>query len=170
MAGEADCNGNGVPDATDIRNGTSEDCQPDGVPDECQVAEGVLYAYDAGPDRSGRWGWGVGGARGTVLPRGRRFPFIGGVEYEGLEVPAGTLVRAGIWSDPDADGDPADAVLLAEAESEASATGAGRIAFDSGVEVGGDGTSFFVGLWFEDAPGWRVRVRLRRVSPGRASC
>ena len=35
FAGESDCNGNGVPDATDIRNGTSVDCQPDGVPDEC---------------------------------------------------------------------------------------------------------------------------------------
>ena len=71
-------------------------------------------------------------------------------------LPAGTLVRAGIWSDPDADGDPADAALLATAEAEVSSSGFGRIAFESGIEVGGDGTSFFVGLWFEDAPGWRL--------------
>jgi len=30
-----DCNGNGIPDPTDIANETSEDCDHDGVPDEC---------------------------------------------------------------------------------------------------------------------------------------
>ncbi|MCP4798140.1 MAG: hypothetical protein GY885_18450, partial [Phycisphaeraceae bacterium] len=154
FAGESDCNGNGVPDATDIRDGTSVDCQPDGVPDECQVAEGVLYAYDVGPDLQ------IGGG-GTSVVLGERFflaasfPFIGGVEYEGIDVPSGTLIAAAVWSDPDSDGDPADAVLLTTAESAASPSGSGRIAFESGVEVGGDGTSFFVGIWFENAPGWR---------------
>ncbi len=32
-----DCNGNGIPDPTDIANHTSPDCNADGVPDECQV-------------------------------------------------------------------------------------------------------------------------------------
>lgn len=31
----ADCNGNGIPDATDIADGTSTDANGDGVPDEC---------------------------------------------------------------------------------------------------------------------------------------
>ncbi len=31
-----DCNLNGVPDATDISNGTSDDVNGDGIPDECQ--------------------------------------------------------------------------------------------------------------------------------------
>jgi hypothetical protein len=31
-----DCNQNGIPDATDISNGTSNDCDHNGVPDECQ--------------------------------------------------------------------------------------------------------------------------------------
>jgi len=31
-----DCNGNGIPDAQDILNSTSQDCQPDGIPDECE--------------------------------------------------------------------------------------------------------------------------------------
>ena len=154
LAGEVDCNGNGVPDATDIRNGTSADCQPDGVPDECQVAEAVLYAYDAGPELQ------IGGGGSSVVLGERfflaeAFPFIGGVEYEGVDVPSGTLIRAAVWSDPDSDGDPADAVLLAAAEAEASSSGFGRITFESGFEVGGDGTSFFVGIWFENAPGWR---------------
>jgi hypothetical protein len=30
-----DCNGNGVPDACDIADGTSVDADGDGVPDEC---------------------------------------------------------------------------------------------------------------------------------------
>ncbi len=32
-----DCNGNGVPDATDIANGTSDDCNGNGIPDECDL-------------------------------------------------------------------------------------------------------------------------------------
>ena len=34
-SGFVDCNGNGVDDADDIANGTSEDCDGNGVPDEC---------------------------------------------------------------------------------------------------------------------------------------
>ncbi|MCB9858422.1 MAG: thrombospondin type 3 repeat-containing protein [Phycisphaerales bacterium] len=32
-----DCNGNGVPDVTDIANGTSEDCNENMIPDECDI-------------------------------------------------------------------------------------------------------------------------------------
>ncbi|NIM47868.1 MAG: hypothetical protein GTO22_01155, partial [Gemmatimonadales bacterium] len=32
-----DCNGNGVPDACDIADGTSDDADGDGVPDECDA-------------------------------------------------------------------------------------------------------------------------------------
>jgi serine protease AprX len=35
-----DCNGNGVPDVTDIATGASKDCQPNGIPDECDIADG----------------------------------------------------------------------------------------------------------------------------------
>lgn len=34
----ADCNSNGIPDATDIFNATSTDCNEDFKPDECQIA------------------------------------------------------------------------------------------------------------------------------------
>ena len=37
----ADCNGNGVADATDISGGTSQDCNENGVPDECDIAGGT---------------------------------------------------------------------------------------------------------------------------------
>ncbi len=35
-----DCNGNGVADATDIANGTSQDCNGNGIPDSCDIASG----------------------------------------------------------------------------------------------------------------------------------
>jgi len=35
-----DCNNNGVPDATDIANGTSQDCNGNGIPDLCDIASG----------------------------------------------------------------------------------------------------------------------------------
>jgi len=37
LAGFVDCNNNGIDDATDISNGTSQDCDSNGVPDECQL-------------------------------------------------------------------------------------------------------------------------------------
>ena len=41
IVADTDCNGNGVPDADDISNGTSTDCEGNGVPDECQFAGGT---------------------------------------------------------------------------------------------------------------------------------
>jgi len=98
-----DCNGNGVDDAIDIATGTSIDCQGDGAPDECQIADAVFYAYDSGATRT------LGGPSPTLGAVTRFwaagvFPFIGGVEFDGLDVPAGTLIGGGLWSDPDGDG------------------------------------------------------------------
>ena len=35
-----DCNNNGIADATDITNGTSQDCNGNGIPDSCDIASG----------------------------------------------------------------------------------------------------------------------------------
>ena len=32
-----DCNGNDIPDAEEIANGTSDDCDNNGIPDECET-------------------------------------------------------------------------------------------------------------------------------------
>ena len=149
-----DCNGNGVDDAIDIASGTSEDCQGDGAPDECQITGSVAYAYDSGPTRT------LGGPTPTLGAVTRFwaaavFPFIGGVEFEGLDVPAGTTIGAGLWSDPNGDGNPNDGQLLAEGGTVATEDGSGRVIFAEGIEVGGDGTSFFVGIWFEGVSGGR---------------
>ena len=48
-----DCNGNGIDDAIDIANGTSEDCNGNGVPDECdddRDGDGVIDDCDGCPD------------------------------------------------------------------------------------------------------------------------
>jgi len=42
---EIDCNGNSVPDTTDIAAATSLDCNQNGVPDECDIADG--FSADA---------------------------------------------------------------------------------------------------------------------------
>jgi hypothetical protein len=36
-----DCNSNGIPDAIDIVEGTSQDCQPNDIPDDCDIASGT---------------------------------------------------------------------------------------------------------------------------------
>ena len=49
-----DCNGNGIPDACDIANGTSLDLNSNGIPDECESSpcpwdldgDGVVGASD----------------------------------------------------------------------------------------------------------------------------
>jgi hypothetical protein len=62
---------------------------------------------------------------------------------------------AGVWSDPNQDGNPIDAVLLGSSALTLSA-GAGFQTFDllSAIDVGAAGTSFFVGMyWMDDASG-----------------
>ncbi len=42
----ADCNGNGIPDPTDIASGTSHDCNGNGIPDECDIASATSVDCD----------------------------------------------------------------------------------------------------------------------------
>ncbi|MCI0652702.1 MAG: hypothetical protein L0Z55_12555 [Planctomycetes bacterium] len=44
---DADCNANGVDDATDLLAGTSQDCNSNGFPDECDIAVGTSEDVDA---------------------------------------------------------------------------------------------------------------------------
>ena len=55
--GLVDCNGNGVPDAQDIADGTSQDCDANAVPDECETdtdGDGAIDACDECPDDAGK--------------------------------------------------------------------------------------------------------------------
>lgn len=45
--GQADCNGNTIPDALDIAQGTSQDCNTDTIPDECAGCTSACECNDA---------------------------------------------------------------------------------------------------------------------------
>jgi hypothetical protein len=45
VVGFADCNGNGIDDATEIAKGLVEDCQQNGIPDECELGGIEPIAY-----------------------------------------------------------------------------------------------------------------------------
>ena len=62
-----------------------------------------------------------------------------------------TMVGAGVWSDPNNDGDPADAVLLGTTplQMSMSAAGLNEFVLPTPINVGADGTSFFVGIFYE---------------------
>lgn len=116
-----DCNHNGIPDDCDIAAGAC-DCQGDGIPDECQLASKArdLYQYDDGSTENSV-GWTNGGelawmthyiapTAGTVTAIHTSF---GTPMYPGSSgASPGAPFRVHVYSDPDADGNPIDAVLL----------------------------------------------------------
>ncbi len=61
-------------------------------------------------------------------------------------------VGAGVWADPNQDGDPADAVLLGMSTTVVASAGWQSIALPSVVDVGPLGTSFFVGTFMAPGP------------------
>ena len=149
----ADCNGNFVPDDCDIAGGASQDCQPDGIPDDCQLADQPAY-----------YRWEDGRAEATVLSDG---DYTGWLQHfvvsEGVslitdvdifvsDAASGKNMSVYIWSDPDGDGDPTDARVLASLPVSIDASVAGRWnRFDlPDVDFGSDGVSFFVGALMED--------------------
>lgn len=116
-----DCNGNLVPDDCDLARGTSADCDGDGTPDDCQLGydHTVRYKIHDGVADNG-FGTGEPGtlawlqrfvaAEGlnTIREVGVEFALPwSGPAYNGLPV------TVGVWSDPDGDGAPYDAVPIA---------------------------------------------------------
>jgi hypothetical protein len=121
-----DCQPNGIPDECDIANGTSCDCQGDTIPDECQLADKAReeLLWDDGSSENSL-GLTAGGEMCwmthfttpepscTVL--GIKTCFGSPLYPGGSGVSAGQPVRVYVWSDPNGDGNPADAVFLGEA-------------------------------------------------------
>ncbi len=153
----SDCNGNGVPDAQDIGVGTSPDCQGDGVPDECQVAVDLVYG-----DTQGFTG-AIGIAQdhyawltaAVIQPGGE---VITSIEIAHGTAPAGTPLTVALWSDPNGDGDPADAQLLVSAETTTSLEFSGQYVSVNVPDtvIGPAGTSFFVGAYGQFEHDWFV--------------
>jgi len=141
-----DCNRNHTPDECDIADGSSADCQPDGVLDECQAR--YEYAWDDGGHELNVgvvFGGYIGWLNHFVVEAGAET--IGAVKIVYGYVPEDTPVTVYLWSDPDGDGNPDDARVLASVSTVAqnSNTNIFTETEVSPVYVGPVGTSFFVG-------------------------
>lgn len=154
-----DCNGNGTLDSADIATGFSLDCQPDGVPDECQLGTpptSVQYKVDDG-SREGNYG--VSGQSDmvwlnafTVEAGGEWIGSISVVIGNGF---AGMPYEVILWNDPNSDGLPDDAQVIARAPARVS-DGNTSIFNDAQIEptlVGPVGTRFFAGVLYQDSYG-----------------
>ncbi|HUT95813.1 MAG TPA: C1 family peptidase, partial [Thermoguttaceae bacterium] len=144
-----DCNQNLIPDDQDVDNGYSEDCQADGIPDECQLYGQDLYQYRH-DDGFLEYGFGEPGYHVawmnhfTTEPDAEMITSIQiawGIAYDGRP----TTVY--LWSDPDGDGNPADARVLASANTVSYYSGSDFLVTVDipDTYLGPAGTSFFVG-------------------------
>ncbi len=157
-----DCDRNGIPDALDLAAGAA-DCQGDGILDRCQLGdEGPLvYRRDDGsaevyvssdaPNMACI-------AAYTVVQGGE---YISAIDAIHGAMPLGFPVDVYLWSDPNGDGDPTDAQVLAHVATTIQFPDSNtleRVEFPE-VYVGEAGTSFFVGFivhnftLFQDYPG-----------------
>jgi hypothetical protein len=143
-----DCNANGLPDSIDIANG-AEDCQGDGIPDACQLGgdDEITYRRDDGSAEvyvstdAPNMAW---LSQYTILEGGER---IGAIDIMHALMPIGFPVDVYLWSDPNGDGDPTDARVLAHVATKILSPDSGtfeRVELED-VYVGEAGTSFFVG-------------------------
>ena len=152
-----DCNGNGVVDACDLANGIGSDCNGDLVLDECQLGEPFEYRLDDGGAEFGIR------SEGTHMAWLSQYRVEGGASViEAIEMvfvflPENKPANIGVWSDPNGDGVPDDAQLLVSRSVNTTPRGVLRTFDIEDVDVGPDGTSFFVGAWCsvtsDDFPG-----------------
>ncbi|MEY2715149.1 MAG: hypothetical protein RIT24_1492, partial [Planctomycetota bacterium] len=151
-----DCNRNGVLDSADVNTGTSSDCNFDRIPDECQLGvplQTVEYALDDGT-REGNLGYGAV-ADVLWLNRYQVTPDAGTIYSIRVVLGnafAGQPYRVALWSDPNGDGEPSDAQVIASAQA-VVANGNTNIFNEVQIPptlVGPTGTSFFVGVIYRD--------------------
>jgi hypothetical protein len=155
-----DCNGNSVLDSIDIATAFSEDCNADGTPDECQFGEPVTpmkYVYDDGVQESNlnfvgavdlEYAW---MNHFTVQPGGE---WISAIEVVWGDTYPDLPAEVVLWHDPDGDGNPTDAQVIIAVDTRTM-----KIDFPSDnvnvvpippTYVGPEGTSFFVGVHYDD--------------------
>ncbi len=167
---QPDCNTNGVLDLCDVDCnigecasyypnlcGLSEDCQGNGVPDECELGKDTVRATYIIDDGSSEDGLGItAGAdlaalvQYNVLAGGGKITSVSiawGSTYDGI--PATVYV----WNDPNQDGSPADAQVLASASTVTANSGLDiftEVVLPTPANIGPEGTSFFVGFILND--------------------
>jgi len=150
-----DRNYNGVLDSCDIALGTSQDCNGNGIVDEAEVGDVSPPPYRVddgtpadllsaigylGDEESGYMAW----LNQFTIAAGRET--IGGIIPQFLPqyVPDGTAFTVHVWSDPNGDRNPNDAVLLASAAA-VMAPGLTVVPIPD-TYIGPEGTHFFVGI------------------------
>ncbi|MHC5111012.1 MAG: LamG-like jellyroll fold domain-containing protein [Planctomycetota bacterium] len=141
-----DCNENLIPDECDIGGGISEDCQPDGIADDCQLDSSADLLYDNG---FAQLAW---RADEPFMAWLNRFNVAGGAgTVDAVDVlfgimPLGTQPSVYVWSDPNGDGNPADAQVLWSGTATVEQTDVITRIEVPEVLVGDNGASFFVGF------------------------
>ena len=88
------------------------------------------------------------------------------VQWNGLMFGT-TYFTAGIWSDPNMDGNPSDAVLLATSALIPAIAGTfvQQVQFPSPQYIGPEGTSFFVGVYWQESAQQGVDLFMGKVPP-----
>ena len=169
-----DCNANGLPDSLDIEQGLSADCQGDGVPDECQTElPFITYRIDDGSIENT-----IGLVNASDIAWLNRFDVEEGGEIlrdvrfawgEGL--PPQFVATVYVWSDPNRDGYPYDAVVLTSeiVFVEGPGTGTLQTIDIADTYIGPAGTPFYVGALISADAGIGVApIDLGSPSTGRS--
>jgi hypothetical protein len=88
------------------------------------------------------------------------------VQWHGLMFGT-TYFTAGIWSDPNQDGNPGDAGLLATSALTPATAGTfvQQVQFPSPQYIGPEGTSFFVGVYWQESAQQGVDLFMGKVPP-----
>ena len=163
-----DCDGNGTPDELDVLNSPSLDCDRNSLLDACELADnpeldcnknGVLdvcqieparYIHDDGTREALVNSDGTHTAWMNLFVVRQGFETVTGIEVLMPDTQLADVFDLYIWSDPDGDGSPADAEVIAgitglvqfEDQIERLIT----YDFPKPVDLGPAGSNFFVGV------------------------
>ncbi len=167
---DPDCDANGVVDVCDLGCfygdcsnhplgcGSASDCQPDGIPDACETYGEMTYLMDDGTREHS-----IKVSDGGYMAWMNRFvvedghSWIDTVNIVWGKAPDGATAEVYIWEDPNRDGNPTDAKVLASATTTVvnpEIDTFNPVPFDR-IYVGPTGTKFFVGAILQH--GWRER-------------
>ncbi len=141
-----DCNGNGVLDTCDLLSGAFPDCNGDFVIDDCQLGFPLAYRIDDGGAEFGIRGAGSHMAWMNQYRVEQGASVIEAIEVMFVFAPNDQSATIHVWSDPNGDGDPADAQSLVSKTIQLGLLGVYQTIDIPDTFVGPDGTSFFVGV------------------------
>lgn len=140
-----DCNENDIVDSCEIAANPSLDCDANGVIDLCQILSQQLYRISDTAPEFGVRSVGTDMAWLTQYRVTNNASVITALECMFVQVPENQSVTVYLWSDPNNDGQPNDAHVLASVATTAAPLSQMRRFDIPDINVGPNGTSFFVG-------------------------